>query len=168
MISNGKIFISKKITIVFIFRVFLWQYFFFFCIMLIYSLRCSSSVLASVHWPLVELRIDFNVLLTFKALNGFSSNYTAKLLIPYKPGGDLRSSKRTLKVVPKSMMVTKDDRAFAIGIFTVVFKTYQILRNIYDAVFLLCCIITKQCYNSLLLNSKDGLLRDSYMKAFKP
>ena len=73
-----------------------------------------TPVLASRHWLPVKLRIDFKiVLLTFKALHGLAPSYITELFL-YKPAGNLRSSNLSLLVVPRSRLVTKGDRAFAI------------------------------------------------------
>ena len=47
-------------------------------------------------------------------LNGQAPAYICDLLTPYEPDRCLRSSGRALLTVPKSRLVTKGDRAFAI------------------------------------------------------
>ena len=74
-----------------------------------------TPILASLYWLPVFFRVDFKILLiTFKALNGHAPSYISELLVPYEPERSLRSSGRGLLVVPKSRLVTKGDRAFAV------------------------------------------------------
>lgn len=77
--------------------------------------RLSHRCLHHLHWRPVKLRIDFKFLwLTFKALRCLAPNCISELLIPDKPAGSRRSSNMALSVVPRSGLVTEDDRAFAI------------------------------------------------------
>ncbi len=63
----------------------------------------------------MSFRIDFKILLlVFKALKGQALAYICDLLTLYEPDCWLRSSGRALLMVPKSRLVTKGDRAFAI------------------------------------------------------
>ena len=74
-----------------------------------------TPVLAALHWLPVSFRIDFKILLlVFKALNGQAPAYILEMLTPYEPDRSLRSSDRALLMVPKSRLVTKGDRAFAV------------------------------------------------------
>jgi len=60
-----------------------------------------SPILASIHWLLVHIRINFNSLLfAFKALNGLASPYLAELLHHYTPSLSLRSADQLLLTVP--------------------------------------------------------------------
>ena len=79
--------------------------------------RCDhiTPILAALHWLPVSFRIDFKILLlVFKALNGQAPAYICDLLTPYEPDRHLRSSSRALLMVPKSRLVSKGDRAFAV------------------------------------------------------
>ncbi len=63
----------------------------------------------------MSLRIYFKILLlVFEALNGQIPVYICDLLIPYEPDRCLKSSGRALLMVPKSRLLTKGDRAFAL------------------------------------------------------
>ena len=74
-----------------------------------------TPVLAALHWLPVCFRIDFKILLlVFKALNGLAPAYICELLVPYEPDRCLRSSSGALLKVPKSHLVTRGDRAFAV------------------------------------------------------
>ena len=74
-----------------------------------------TPVLAALHWLPVTFRIDFKILLlTFKALNGLAPQYLMDILEPYTPERCLRSSELGLLKPPRSKLVTKGDRAFAV------------------------------------------------------
>ena len=74
-----------------------------------------TPVLAALHWLPVRFRIDFKIaLFVFKALHGQAPVYICNLLTPYKPDRRLRSNSKALLEVPKSRLVTKGDRAFAV------------------------------------------------------
>lgn len=79
--------------------------------------RCEhiSPVLASLHWLPVRFRINFKILLlTYKALNGQAPGYLSDLLQTYTPLRSLRSSDLLLLAVPRSRLVHRGDRAFAV------------------------------------------------------
>ena len=74
-----------------------------------------SPTLAALHWLLVSFRFDFKILLlVFKALNGQAPAYICDLLLPYEPERCLRSTGTALLMVPRSRLITKGDRAFAV------------------------------------------------------
>ena len=63
----------------------------------------------------MSFRIVFLILLlVFKALNAQAPAYICDLLTPYEPDPRLRSSSRALLMVPKSRLITKGGRAFAV------------------------------------------------------
>ncbi len=74
-----------------------------------------TPIIAALDWLPVSFRIDFNILLlVFKTLKGQAPVYICDLLILHEPDRCLRSSGRALLMVPKSQLVTKGDRVFAI------------------------------------------------------
>uniref|UniRef100_A0A8C6M380 Reverse transcriptase domain-containing protein n=1 Tax=Nothobranchius furzeri TaxID=105023 RepID=A0A8C6M380_NOTFU len=60
-----------------------------------------SPVLASLHWLPVKFRIEFKILLTYKALNNQAPSHISDLIIPYVPNRALRSQTAGLLVVPR-------------------------------------------------------------------
>lgn len=74
-----------------------------------------TLVLATLHWLPVSFRLDFKILLlVFKALKGHAQTYISDLLAPYSPDRCLRSSSQVLLSVPRSRLVLKGDRTFAV------------------------------------------------------
>ena len=74
-----------------------------------------TPVLASLHWLPVLFRIDFKILLiTFKALNGFSPAYITDLLSVYTSARTLRSSDKGFLAVPGARLMTKGEKAFSV------------------------------------------------------
>ena len=75
-----------------------------------------TPVLASLHWLPVHYRIDFKIVLfVFKILNGQAPQYLVELLHALTPARALRLSNQLLLDVPKSRLITKGDRAFAVA-----------------------------------------------------
>lgn len=57
----------------------------------------TTALLKQLHWLPVESRIEFKILLlVFKCLNEQAPAYLTDLLLPYKPGRDLRSARMEL------------------------------------------------------------------------
>ena len=74
-----------------------------------------TPVLASLHWLPVRFRIDFKILLiTFKALNGFSPAYIADLLSLHISARPLRSSNKGFLAVPGARLMTKGGKSFSV------------------------------------------------------
>ena len=74
-----------------------------------------TPILASLHWLPVKYKIDFKTLLnTYKALHGLSPPYTAELLHTSSTSRPLRSSDLGLLSVPRSLLKSKVDCAFAV------------------------------------------------------
>ena len=75
-----------------------------------------TPVLKKLHWPPVDHRIIFKVLLiTFKIICGCAPSYLKDLLEPYIPRRSLRSATQGLLVAPKSSTRTYGDRAFSVA-----------------------------------------------------
>lgn len=73
-----------------------------------------TPVLKSLHWLPIHLRIKFKILLLcYRTINGLAPSYLSDLLTPYKQSRTLRSSSKSLLVVPKSRLKTYGDRSFA-------------------------------------------------------
>ena len=74
-----------------------------------------TPVLKDLHWPPIQYRIQFKILvITYKVLQGQSPLYVRNLLQVYKPTRNLRSQNHaTALVVPKSRKVMFGDRSFA-------------------------------------------------------
>ena len=54
-----------------------------------------TPVLMSLHWLLIDLRIEFKILIiTYKTLHGLAPAYIEDLLDSYIPGRYLRSAKK--------------------------------------------------------------------------
>src|SRR5438552_16213500 len=61
----------------------------------------TSSLLSNLHWLPVTQRIKYKItVLTFKTLHFNKPAYLSKLLTPYKPSRNLRSSDANLLTVP--------------------------------------------------------------------
>ena len=74
-----------------------------------------TSILRSLHWLLVESRIQFKILsLTFRIIHGLAPAYLTDLISIHQPSRCLRSSSRHLLVVPKSRTKMYGDRAFSV------------------------------------------------------
>ncbi len=74
-----------------------------------------TSVLASLHWLPIKLRVDFKILLfAYKALHNSALDYISDLTKPYKASRSLRSSDQLLLSVPRSRCKTKGDRDFSV------------------------------------------------------
>lgn len=64
-----------------------------------------TSILPSLHWLPIQLRIHFKVLVfTYRALHGQAPVYISDLLHPYITSRSLRSSEQSLLVVPHSQL----------------------------------------------------------------
>ena len=75
-----------------------------------------TPVLASLHWLPVEYRIKFKTLMfVFKALNGLAPHYISELIDYASKARSLRSEDKKLLKVPRSNLVTRGDRAFAVA-----------------------------------------------------
>ena len=75
-----------------------------------------SPVLASLHWLPVRQRVEFKTLMfTYKALNGLAPDYITELLQYTATSRPLRSSDQRLLHVPRSNLVSRGDRAFAVA-----------------------------------------------------
>ena len=73
-----------------------------------------TQSLKSLHWLPVEKRIQFKILLiVFKCLNGQSPDYLTKLLLPYAPKRELRSTGRNLLTMQRTHLKSYGDRAFS-------------------------------------------------------
>ncbi len=74
----------------------------------------STPVLTSLHRIPLHFRIDFKILLIiFKARQGLALSYITEFLTPYEPSSSLRSSGRSLLVVPKWKLKSKGGWAFS-------------------------------------------------------
>ena len=72
-----------------------------------------TPTLISLHWLPLLYRIQYKVLLyTFKSLQGCAPTYVTELVERQRPRRALRSSARSLLVVPKSRTVTYGERSF--------------------------------------------------------
>ena len=72
-----------------------------------------NPILREIHWLPVQERVQYKVLLlTFKAINGLASQYLADLLKTYVPQQQLRSSVKSMLVVPKTNTKTYGRRGF--------------------------------------------------------
>ena len=75
-----------------------------------------SPVLASLHWLPVKFRIRFKTLMfVYKALNGLAPQYITELLEYASSSRPLRSGSQRLLKVPRSNLVSRGDRAFAVA-----------------------------------------------------
>ena len=75
-----------------------------------------TPVLASLHWLPVSFRIQFKVLLfVYKVLHGLAPAYICDLLAHSSTSRSLRSDSQLRLKVPRSNLVTKGDRAFAVA-----------------------------------------------------
>jgi hypothetical protein len=73
-----------------------------------------TPVLKSLHWLPVHLWIKFKILLLcYRILNDLAPSYLAELLTSYSPTRSLRSSSKSLLLVPKTRLKTYGDRAFS-------------------------------------------------------
>lgn len=73
------------------------------------------AIMASLHWEPVVFRIDFKILLlVFKSLNSLAPSYITDFLTPYTLPRTLRSADQLLLMVPRTRLVTEDNRAFAV------------------------------------------------------
>lgn len=63
-----------------------------------------------------DYRVAFKMLLlVFKSLNGLAPSYLSDMLIEHQPGWCLRSSNQRLLCIPKSRLICRGDRAFAVA-----------------------------------------------------
>ena len=75
-----------------------------------------SQILSDLHWLPIKKRIMFKLLLiVYKSLNHAAPKYLSELLRPYHPKPNLRSSTRSLLVVPNSRLKSFGDKAFEIA-----------------------------------------------------
>ncbi len=73
-----------------------------------------TPILCSLHWLLVECRIDFKVLLlTYKALHGKAPVYISSML-SFREGRSSRSSNKPLLSIPCTKYVNFGDHAFSV------------------------------------------------------
>ena len=69
-----------------------------------------------LHWLPIRARINFKVLLTFKALHGLAPQYLESLICVKTSCYNLRGSNTLLQAMPSvKSKVTLGDRAFAIA-----------------------------------------------------
>ena len=68
-----------------------------------------TPILKDLHWLPIKYRIQYKVLLIFKALNGTAPHYISELICSYTPSRCLRSS----RTVPPARTKTLGERAFA-------------------------------------------------------
>ena len=74
-----------------------------------------SPILAALDWLPVSFRIFFKILLlVFKDLNSQAPACIGDLLLLYEPEHCLRFAGTALLMVPRSRLITKGDRAFAV------------------------------------------------------
>ena len=74
-----------------------------------------TPILASLHWLPVKYRIDFQtLLLTDKAPHGLAPPYISEIIHPYSTSRPLRSSDLGLLFIPRSVLKSKGDCAFAV------------------------------------------------------
>lgn len=75
-----------------------------------------TPLLMSLHWLKVPYRIEYKLmLLTYKCLNGKGPEYLAKLLKPYLPQRQLRSSNQGLLLESKARLKNYGQRAFSVA-----------------------------------------------------
>ena len=75
-----------------------------------------TPLLKELHWLPTEQRIKFKILLiTFKALNKQSPNYTTALLSTYRPSRSLRSSTKNLLMKPVFNLKSYGGRSFVLA-----------------------------------------------------
>ncbi|KAI5612458.1 hypothetical protein C0J50_1126, partial [Silurus asotus] len=72
-----------------------------------------TPVLISLHWLPIKSRIDYKILLTYKALNGLAPQYMSELLYQYDPPRLLRSKDAGYLLVPQIMKTTARGRSFS-------------------------------------------------------
>ncbi len=75
-----------------------------------------TSILKSLHWLPVHLRIEFKVLLyVFKYINNLAPSYLSDQLYPYNHTRNLRSGDQRLLSVTRSWLKHRGERAFAVA-----------------------------------------------------
>ena len=75
-----------------------------------------EPVLMSLHWPPIDLRIEFKILIiTYKTLHGLAPAYIEDLPVSYIPGRYLRSAKKNLLAVPGFKLNSCGRRAFSVA-----------------------------------------------------
>jgi hypothetical protein len=73
-----------------------------------------TPIFLKLHWLPIPKRIEFKILLiTYKALCNQAPGYIRTMLEPYTPVRSLRSSDKSLLVIPKTRLVTYGDRSFS-------------------------------------------------------
>ncbi len=73
-----------------------------------------TPFLASLQWLPLHFRINFKILLfTFKALQGRAPSYITELLTLYEPSHSVRSSGRSLLVIPKLKLKSRGGWTFS-------------------------------------------------------
>ncbi len=60
-----------------------------------------TPVLSTLHWLPFKHRIDFKILITYKALNGLASQYLSELLSHYSHPRPLRSQNSGHLIIPR-------------------------------------------------------------------
>ena len=72
-----------------------------------------SDHVTPMHWPLVEKRIEFKILLiTYKTINGQSADYLKPIIEMYQPSRTLRLASRSLLCPQKAKTENYECRAF--------------------------------------------------------
>ena len=75
-----------------------------------------TPIFTDLHWPPIEERIQFKVLLqTYKALNGMAPTYLKEMIPRYEPKRTLRSSSAYLLKQESFKLLSHGKRAFAIS-----------------------------------------------------
>lgn len=73
-----------------------------------------TPVLSLLHWLPVRYRIDFKILL-FVSLYGMAPEYLSDLIKVHRPSRALRSADQLVLDVPRSLLKSRGDRAFAMA-----------------------------------------------------
>ena len=74
----------------------------------------ATPLLNKLNWLPIPRRIEYKIiLLTFKSLHGLAPGYLSDLLKIYNPPRQLRSKNKMLLEVPKTVLKTYGDKAFA-------------------------------------------------------
>uniref|UniRef100_A0A673KWT2 Semaphorin-6B-like n=1 Tax=Sinocyclocheilus rhinocerous TaxID=307959 RepID=A0A673KWT2_9TELE len=71
------------------------------------------SILQQLHWLPVKYRVEFKILVTYKALHNLAPQYLTQLLHVYTPSRALRSSSLISLVVPRIRLTTMGARSFS-------------------------------------------------------
>ncbi len=71
-----------------------------------------SPVMSTLHWLPIKHRIDFKMLITYKALNGLAPRYLSELLLHYSPPRPLRYQNSGHLIIPRISKSTASGRSF--------------------------------------------------------